>query len=335
MPSFGQRIKRERELRGVTLEDIAESTKIGKRNLQALEDEDFHKLPGGIFNKGFVRAYAKYLGIDEEQAVADYLEAEMAAATGKRPVYVAPVIEDFPEVAGAGGKTKGKDGGDGKGTKGAAEREGAKKEDESNPPLNPDPTANRLWVAGAILLLVLAFLAWRTLTKPSNPEAPKTTAPASGEAQPANRVAQPASATAGVDGNTASPVAASPDATTHPGGNPAAPDAGSNLRPADGATNPATSGGTDSAATHRDDGVVVLVKATEDSWVQVSADGNSVMDGVMLAKTEREFRANATLVLKSGNAGGLEVTQNGKALGVFGKEKQVKTATFTPQGMQP
>jgi len=75
MGSFGERMQREREMRGVTLEEIAESTKIGTRSLRALEEEDFDKLPGGIFNKGFVRAYAKYLGIDEEQAVTDFLAA--------------------------------------------------------------------------------------------------------------------------------------------------------------------------------------------------------------------------------------------------------------------
>ncbi len=75
MGSFGDRMKREREMRGITLEEIAESTKIGTRSLRALEQEDFEKLPGGIFTKGFVRAYARYLGIDEEQAVSDYMAA--------------------------------------------------------------------------------------------------------------------------------------------------------------------------------------------------------------------------------------------------------------------
>jgi cytoskeleton protein RodZ len=84
MASFGERLKREREMRGVSLEEIAESTKIGKRHLQALETEDFDQLPGGIFNKGFVRAYSKYLGLDEEQAVTDFLAAENAASTGIR-----------------------------------------------------------------------------------------------------------------------------------------------------------------------------------------------------------------------------------------------------------
>jgi len=62
-------------MRGVSLDEIAESTKIGTRLLKALEDEQFDLLPGGIFNKGFVRAYAKYLGMDEDRAVADYLQA--------------------------------------------------------------------------------------------------------------------------------------------------------------------------------------------------------------------------------------------------------------------
>ncbi len=75
MGSFGERLRREREMRGVSLDDIAEGTKIGTRLLRALEEEHFELLPGGIFNKGFVRAYAKYLGLNEEEAVSDYLEA--------------------------------------------------------------------------------------------------------------------------------------------------------------------------------------------------------------------------------------------------------------------
>jgi len=75
LPSFGQKLKREREKRAITLEQISSSTKIGTRMLQALEDENFDHLPGGIFNKGFVRAYARHVGLDEEQVVADYLEA--------------------------------------------------------------------------------------------------------------------------------------------------------------------------------------------------------------------------------------------------------------------
>ncbi|MGB9236900.1 MAG: helix-turn-helix transcriptional regulator, partial [Terriglobales bacterium] len=75
MPSFGEKLRLEREKRKITLEQISSTTKIGTRMLQALEEEKFSQLPGGIFNKGFVRAYARTLGLDEDQTVADYLEA--------------------------------------------------------------------------------------------------------------------------------------------------------------------------------------------------------------------------------------------------------------------
>ena len=75
MASFGVRLKEVREQRGMTLDEISATTKIGTRMLVALEQDHFDQLPGGIFNKGFIRAYARVLGIDEDQAIADYLVA--------------------------------------------------------------------------------------------------------------------------------------------------------------------------------------------------------------------------------------------------------------------
>jgi cytoskeleton protein RodZ len=80
--TFGERLRGERELRAISLDEISATTKIGTRLLRALEEEQFDLLPGGIFNKGYVRAYAKYLGIDEEKAIADYLQAAHDAAPG-------------------------------------------------------------------------------------------------------------------------------------------------------------------------------------------------------------------------------------------------------------
>src|SRR5262252_2270066 len=90
MSAFGERLRREREMRGVTLDEISESTKISRRHLESLEKEDFESLPGGIFNKGFVRAYARYLGLDEDQAVADYssVSGEPAALPDQFPLEV-------------------------------------------------------------------------------------------------------------------------------------------------------------------------------------------------------------------------------------------------------
>lgn len=75
MGAFGDRLKKEREQRKLTLEDISQATKINLRSLRALEQEDFAHLPGGVFNRGFIRAYARHLGLDEESFIAAYLEA--------------------------------------------------------------------------------------------------------------------------------------------------------------------------------------------------------------------------------------------------------------------
>src|SRR5512137_2660117 len=69
---FGERLKRERELREVSLEEVAKSTRIGSRFLEALENEQWERLPGGIFNRGFVRAVAHYLGLSEEDLLSEY-----------------------------------------------------------------------------------------------------------------------------------------------------------------------------------------------------------------------------------------------------------------------
>lgn len=102
MESFGARLKREREQQGMELEGVAATTKISVRMLQALEEERFGQLPGGIFNKGFVRAYARHLGLDEEQAIADYLVAAGGPTPSKEPEAVladlaARAVEIRPE----------------------------------------------------------------------------------------------------------------------------------------------------------------------------------------------------------------------------------------------
>jgi cytoskeletal protein RodZ len=70
--NFGERLKREREMREVTMDELSKSTRIGNRFLEALENEDWQKLPGGVFGHGFVRAIARYLGLDEESLLGEY-----------------------------------------------------------------------------------------------------------------------------------------------------------------------------------------------------------------------------------------------------------------------
>ncbi len=73
MASFGDNLRRERELRGITLREIAEATKISLRFLQALEQDRIDVLPGGLFPRAFVRQYARHVGLDAEKLVAEYL----------------------------------------------------------------------------------------------------------------------------------------------------------------------------------------------------------------------------------------------------------------------
>src|SRR3954469_20808066 len=70
---FGARMRQAREQRGVSLRQIAETTKISVSALEALERNEISRLPGGIFSRAFVRSYAAEIGVDPEQTVRDFL----------------------------------------------------------------------------------------------------------------------------------------------------------------------------------------------------------------------------------------------------------------------
>lgn len=70
----GSRLKEARERRGVSLRQIANDTKISMAALEALERNDFSRLPGGIFSRSFVRAYAAEVGLDVEETVEDFVK---------------------------------------------------------------------------------------------------------------------------------------------------------------------------------------------------------------------------------------------------------------------
>ncbi len=90
MGAFGEKLRKQREQRGIELDKISNATKISTRMLRALEEEHFDQLPGGVFNKGFVRAYARQVGLDAEEAVSDYL-----AALRESQVQAQNILPDF------------------------------------------------------------------------------------------------------------------------------------------------------------------------------------------------------------------------------------------------
>ena len=87
--SFGEILKREREMREVTLNEVTVATRIPPRFLEAFEREEWEKLPGGVFNRGFVRAIARYLGLDEENLLSEY-----DLAYGEQKASTASLVEN-------------------------------------------------------------------------------------------------------------------------------------------------------------------------------------------------------------------------------------------------
>ena len=72
--SLGEKLRQAREERGISINEVAEQTRISPQYLKAIESDDYKPLPGGIFNKGFLRSYARYIGFDENEALHDYAQ---------------------------------------------------------------------------------------------------------------------------------------------------------------------------------------------------------------------------------------------------------------------
>lgn len=294
MGAFGERLQREREMRGITLEEMSESTKISSRCLRALETEEFDKLPGGIFNKGFVRAYARHVGIDEDQAVADFI----AASGGEKdqPLPDPPV----PRAVALGQRA----------------------EDHAN------------WRAFALLILLLAtaaVAAWKlgpsavhkivaeVTARVGSREIPRVE-PTTGEPQRVPEAAAPVSPPSAAESAPRKPPARAKSVTV------------AERVPA--AALPVPQPVAAPPAPPPDASFVVQVRATQDSWVQIVADGKLMTEGVLVPPAEKRVRATKEVVIKTGNAAGVEVSFNGQPLPPLGDANQTATVTLNAGGVQ-
>ena len=70
--TLGEKLRQAREARDITISEVAEQTRISPLYIESIENDDYRILPGGIFNKGFVKSFAKYVGVDEQEALQDY-----------------------------------------------------------------------------------------------------------------------------------------------------------------------------------------------------------------------------------------------------------------------
>jgi len=94
--SLGAELRKQREIRGVTLKEIADATKISKRYLEALEQDDLAGLPAPVFTRGFVREYARYLGLNAEDMASRYSQL-VGAQPETSATPLAPTAEKKPE----------------------------------------------------------------------------------------------------------------------------------------------------------------------------------------------------------------------------------------------
>ena len=70
--SLGEKLRAAREARGISISEVAEQTRIAPMYIECIENDNYKPLPGGIFNKGFVKSYARFIGVDESEALQDY-----------------------------------------------------------------------------------------------------------------------------------------------------------------------------------------------------------------------------------------------------------------------
>ena len=94
MESIGTFMRRERELRGMALDEVADQTRIPLRQLERLEDGRLAELPGDVFIKGYLRAYARAVGLKADEVVARHANTVRAKDVSPLPVRVSTVPEE-------------------------------------------------------------------------------------------------------------------------------------------------------------------------------------------------------------------------------------------------
>ena len=299
MPSFGAKLKLEREKRKITLEQISHSTKIGTRMLQALEEDNFNQLPGGIFNRGFVRAYSRFLGLDEDQTIADYMQASGDAP----PVSTEPASRE--------------DGSHENATRENQDRESKDKDKDkdkdkvSRLEASADAPPRQVpWgvFAGALLVVALALSFWSHRRREHMKQADRPT-PVTVETQ----------ASGPVSGSDLPTTSAPP--TSSPSGPSGVPRISPDLAPASPAATPGE--------------FTVVIQAREESWTTITADGKTISSELLPAGSERVVRGRKEITVRTGNAGGVDFRFHEKKVDIGGDYGEVKTVTFGPRGILP
>jgi cytoskeleton protein RodZ len=298
MTGFGEHLRREREMRGVSLEEISAASKISIRFLQAIENEELSKLPGGIFTRSFVRTYARYVGLDEERVLADC----QLAGQQKPEVDIRRITASRAQPNGAAVRNR----------------------------------IVGLLMAGVLLAGGYALFRYSRRIMEQQRSAPTVvppSTPASGTNPPTNAAPVQPSAAAPPEGNpalaatSASPAAGAATAPRTPQGRPASPGVKANP--------PSPSATSEAASAVAVPGELVLqVAATERAWVAVDADGKTVLQRVLNPNEVENLRGHDSFDITVGNAQGVVLTLNGETLKPLGRRGEVKSIHLTREDLK-
>lgn len=290
MGSFGRNLRRDREMRGIPLEEIAHHTRISARLLEAIESDRFDLLPGGVFTRSFVLHYARYLGLDEAQVGAEF------------DLFVgAPKPVDIQEVA-----------------------EQRERRAAAAPPADSaaaaQPGRQRAAVVLFALLLILGSYALREWWWPSRAGAsgPSQHPSPASEAKPPALQTETPPANASPAPRISSPPAA-PSGTVPASGLPGLVTTAATVSPTASANTVAAFPGAK---------LRLQVDTMDPSWIVAYADGRKIWEAQMLARETRTVAAESHIRLRVGNAGGVVLTLNGETQPPLGFKGAVKTVSF-------
>jgi len=329
MASFGENLRREREMRGITLEEISAHTKISIHFLQAIEADDLKKLPGGIYTRNFIRAFARYLGLDEEKVMSEYhssanpsREFDLSRLASNRPARESRAstwIGLLVAAAMLGGgyllfrysqRTSGV-------SQNPAQAAAAATQKQSPPtPTQSAAPAGTSAVTGS---------EGAAPPNPANPAAGGQTG-LSSSAPPAPSTS---SSSATPPGTGTSSVPNAPGSAAAPASSPLTHTSSEKPSGSGGAT---ATEGIEPAGAGSD--LVLQVAATERAWVNLGADGKTVLQRVLTQDEIQTFKAKKYFDLTTGNAEGIVLTLNGETLGPLGRRGEVKTVHLTRDNLK-
>jgi cytoskeleton protein RodZ len=313
MTAIGETLRRERLRRNLDLQQISQELKISPRFLDAIEAEQFNKLPGGVFAKSFVRQYARLMGLDEEEMAA---EVQRILEPAPEPVPQAPAILAPAPYAQLPRMHAWESVGDGKRFRWSS------------------PLASLALVVAAILISSGIYTWWQGRRSAVVPAESATTVAAPA---PAAQTPPVQSATAAAP-KAATPV--TPPAAVQPGASGSADRGAPELvSPAVGSQSAAIApaslqGGAGAVAGDPNAPVQVQLTAEEPVWVRVRSGGKYLFSGTLEANQTRTVDGAGTVELLLGNAGGMQITLNGKPIGSVGPKGQVRTVQLTPGGFR-